>query len=377
MRALVIGAGPAGAAAALELARGGARVTLAEKSAWPRIKTCGDGVSPPGVAIARDLGLALDDRFALPVGDIEAPSGARYRSGWRAETPWGTVIERRDLDARLVDLAVAAGARFTPATEVRGLVLDGRGARAELARSGKPERFDAVVLAEGATGALAAALGFPRYRSRLVALRGYLRARRPLDAAFGLFFHRLLTPGYGWIFPLSPEVANVGILVDARVAKRTNLRTLLMRWLAASDVACDLFGEVPSLAGLSGGVIPTGRSRRVRGAVFLAGDAAGTADPFTAEGISQAWGSGADAGRALAATGGDVRAAAARYRRDLRRFDRNEAEARRLRLGFGFVIDPLVARAAYRPALAHHLAANGLFMKESLPSFLAGIVRTW
>jgi hypothetical protein len=46
-------------------------------------------------------------------------------------------------------------------------------------------------------------------------------------------------------------------------------------------------------------------------------------------------------------------------------------------LGFRFVMDPMVRRAQQRPALAQHLSANGLFMKESLPAFLWGIVRNW
>ncbi len=110
--------------------------------------------------------------------------------------------------------------------------------------------------------------------------------------------------------------------------------------------------------------------------MFAVGDAAGVADPFSAEGIYQAMASGRAVAEALVAHG-PGEAADRAYRQSLRRFDRNAAEARRLRLGFGFVIDAMVERAMRRPALAHHLSANGFFMKESLPAFLLGIARTW
>jgi flavin-dependent dehydrogenase len=100
------------------------------------------------------------------------------------------------------------------------------------------------------------------------------------------------------------------------------------------------------------------------------------ADPFSAEGISQALGSGRAVARALLQHGPGPRAERA-YRAALRPYDRNAAESRRLRLGFSLVMDPLARRAQHRPELAKHLSANGLFMKESLPAFLWGIARSW
>jgi geranylgeranyl reductase family protein len=394
MRVLVVGAGPGGASAAIELARAGADVRIVERSSWPRAKTCGDGISPPGVVEARALGCDLGDRMPLPQGEISTPRGHRFRSGWRTETPWGAIVERIDFDARLVALAVAAGARFEPRTTVRELSIGDRdddgdravnrvgrsnGPSARLAAgTARPERFDAIVLGEGATGGLGAKLGFGPHASRLVALRGYAHAERRLDPVFGLYFDRDVSPGYGWVFPLDERRANVGVLVDERAVKRRggDLRGLLAAWRVASPAARAALGGTPPVEAISGGVIPTGRRRRVRGGVFAVGDAAGVADPFSAEGIYQAMGSGRAAAAALVEHG-PGRAAERAYARALARFDRNAREARRLRLGFSFVIDPMVARAVGRPALAHHLSANGFFMKESLPAFLLGIARTW
>src|SRR5438477_238244 len=77
--AVVVGAGPAGSVAALVLARGGARVALADKAAFPRDKACGDLIGPRGVQVLADLGVAVPDAGhgsdLLAVG----PSGRRSR----------------------------------------------------------------------------------------------------------------------------------------------------------------------------------------------------------------------------------------------------------------------------------------------------------
>ena len=383
MRILVIGAGPAGAAAAIELARGGARVTIAERSAWPRAKTCGDGLSPPAVREARALGVDLGDRLPLPQGEISTPAGVTFRGGWRDETPWGTIVARADFDARLVASAVAAGAAFEPKTKIVALEPSVAGPVATIVSNGGEvrERFDATILGEGATGGLARSLGFARHASRLVALRGYVRSSRPLDPVFGLYFERPLSPGYGWVFPLDAGTANVGVLVDERFVRRRggDLRGAFADWLGRSAAVARTLGARPTLAdveALSGGIVPTGRARPARHGVFLVGDAAGVADPFSAEGIFQAMGSGRAAARALVAHG-PGRAAERAFLRALRPFEASAREARRLRLGFDFVIDAMARRAVERPRLARHFSANGFFMKESLPQFLLGIARNW
>jgi geranylgeranyl reductase family protein len=386
VRVLVVGAGPGGAAAAIELARGGASVLIAEKSAWPRPKTCGDGISPAGVRETLRLGVDLGDKPHLEIGEISTPGGVVLRSGWREETPWGAIVEREDFDARLIARAIACGATFEPRTLVRELTPARNGRevpRARFSVSGSTRRlrdepFDAIVLAEGATGGLGSKLGFGRHRSRLVALRGYARPMRPLDPVFGLYFDRGISPGYGWIFPRDDGAANVGVLVDERAGRRAGgLRRMLPEWIARNAIPREALGPDPHLAHLSGGIIPTGRARRFNGGIFAVGDAAGVADPFSAEGIWQALATGSALAAALLAAGIEWRKAERAYSRALRPFDRNAREAHRLRLGFNLVIDPLARRAVTRPRLARHFSANGMFMKESLPAFLWGIVREW
>ncbi len=378
MRAIVVGAGPGGAIAALELARAGAEVRLVERSPWPRPKTCGDGISPLGVQLGRAAGIAIEGAVRLEQARVTTPRETAFRGGWPAATPWGTTIERHEFDALLVAAAVAAGAQFVPATAVRALANHADAIEATLA-SGDREygvRADVAILAEGATGSLAAKLGFPPYRSRLVALRGYTDAPRALAQEYGLFYDRLVSPGYGWVFPIGERRANVGIAVDEKLLARRggDLRALLNRWLAESRFARELLGENPPLDDLRGGLIPTGRKRRAAGRVFLVGDAAGVADPFTAEGIYEAMHSAHLAARVLAETP-DLSRARKRYERELRVFDRNERTARAVRATFGLAIEPYAWRAVRQPSFAGRLNTDAFWPKASFLGFMWDLTR--
>jgi flavin-dependent dehydrogenase len=187
----------------------------------------------------------------------------------------------------------------------------------------------------------------------------------------------VVVPGYAWIFPLTPRYANVGILVDERFSRRHDLRAVLAAWLRESPFARAALGSQPVVERLSGGVIPTGRRRRTRGAVFALGDAAGVADPFSAEGIAQAMSTGRTAAAALLRSGGDVPKASRAYTRALGAFDAQARASRRMRLVFPYVVDPLTKRGAVRPKLAFHLSSEGFFRKQSVAQFLWGIALAW
>jgi choline dehydrogenase-like flavoprotein len=132
VRANVVGAGPGGASAALALAAAGASVQLVEKSAWPRAKTCGDGVSPLAVREARILGAHFAPNLELRRALVTTPGGIAFRGGWPEATPWGTIVERRAFDATLVESAIARGVSFVPATTVRALETIGEEVEARL-----------------------------------------------------------------------------------------------------------------------------------------------------------------------------------------------------------------------------------------------------
>ena len=351
MRVAIIGAGPAGASAAIVLARAGTDVTIFEKSAWPRAKTCGDGITPDGIRALRELGVVLPaDAPECPDATVVSPRGKRAVGRWNGIA---TVVPRIALDAAMVATAIAAGASFRDRTSVQAARADGT-----LVTPHGEERYDAIVLAEGATGGLATTLGLGSFEERQIAIRGYADSLRPLRPTYNVVYDRAFAPGgYGWVFPVSERRANLGICVSERTVRRHGgPRELLRAWLARDPLVRGFFGEAVVPEDVRGGVIPTGRATRRAGCVFAAGDAAGVADPLSAEGISQAIATGTAAARALL---GDECAFAV----SLRAHDRNAREARRLRALFAFTLEPMIALAAKRPALADHLVASGFTLK--------------
>ncbi len=362
MRVAIAGAGPAGAAAAIALARAGVDVRLYDRSAWPRAKTCGDGLTPSSVAHYRALGIALPLEPAIATTVMVGPDRAVSRGHWPRGMPEGTCRARLDSDGRLLDAAIASGARFAPSTAVdawhdRTVTLRG-------ANGTTSERADALIVADGATGALAAKLGFPPHHSRLVALRGYAATRAPLTAEYRVHYDAAFLPGYAWLFPVAPDRANVGIAITEECANRLggDLRGALRDWLARDPEAHRFVAPDAAIDDLHGGVIPSGRDRRYAARAFLAGDAAGVADPLSAEGVSQAIATGLAAAAALL-DHDDVDVAGAAYEDALAPFDRNEREARKMMQWMRIAAGPICRLAAIRPKVADALIETGYFLK--------------
>lgn len=365
VRVAVIGAGPAGSITALALARNGADVTIFERSAWPRAKACGDGLTPASVAILRTLGIALPTQRPFARTLVSGPRETWFRAAWPVPFPDGTTLERIAFDALLVDAALAAGARFETRASVTGCI----GGRVRVRRgdgSIATESYDVVALAEGGTGALGAACGFGPFARRLIAYRGYVRTDRALANEYEVHYARGVVPGYTWIFPVAEHRANVGAVLVADGDVRAHLR----RWLATSAIARDRLGREPMLENARGGIIAIGRAHRYRERVFAIGDAAGIADPLSAEGVSQAMQSGLFAAEAIADARGDIARAGVAYERALRVFDRNNREALRMRSLFGMLADPMVAIARARPRFAEHVIASGYFRKSNAAWFV-------
>ena len=362
MRVAIAGGGPAGAAAALALARGGVDVRIYDRAAWPRAKTCGDGLTPSSVAHYRDLGVALPMEPSIATTLMVGPSGALACGRWPSGLPNGTTRARLDSDRRLLEAAIAAGAAFSAETTVDAWRNGKVGLRSATAAAS--ERADALIVADGATGVLAAKLGFPPHHSRLVALRGYAATSAPLTPEYRVHYDAAFVPGYAWLFPVAPRRANVGIAITEECARRFggDLRRALREWLVRDARANAYVAPDAPLDDVHGGVIPSGRDRRYDAGAFLVGDAAGVADPLSAEGVSQAIATGLAAASALLEHG-DVTAAGAAYERRLAPFDRNELEARRMMRWMRVAADPICRIAAVRRPVADALIATGYFLK--------------
>jgi flavin-dependent dehydrogenase len=303
--AVVVGASLAGSAAALVLARAGARVALVDKAVFPRPKACGELFSPDGVAALARLGLdgevraagaATIRRFALV-----RPDGRRVRG--RLPAP-ALSLSRERLDALVLEGATRAGATahlgeavttvegsldggFTVRTPARTLE-----ARAVLGAWGRYSPLDGR-LGRPFFGTPAALFGFKKF------LCGEAGARLSDHVVLHVF-----RGGYLGLSLVEEGRVSLGALATPAVAQeaRHDFDRLLARLGASSPaLSADLCGLEPEPGpALVSEPVHLGPRGAACGDILLAGDAAGVVDPYTGSGMALALRTGEAAGTLLA-----------------------------------------------------------------------------
>src|SRR3989442_11385726 len=282
----VVGAGPAGATAALTLARHGLSVALLERGALPRYKTCGGGLVSRALALLPpELDRVLERR--CPQAELHLFDANRHYRAAR-EPPARPIIAmtmRDRLDQLLASAAVAARAALRAPCTVRGVSHGPPEVRLETDAGPVTAAFG--IPADGATGELARLAGWDDGRHLIPALEYQVRVDdATLDpfARVPRFDVGVIPHGYAWVFPKTGHLS-VGVLTTHRGA--INLHRQLEEYLR-------VIGLAPRAMERHGFVIPV-RPRAgplARERMLLVGDAAGLADPVTAEGISPAARSG-------------------------------------------------------------------------------------
>ena len=291
---VVVGAGPAGSAAALAALRRRpeARVLLLDRSDFPRDKACGDGIAPHALDELARLGAAdvLADRAPITRLAMTAPDGTTVS---RRTARANVVVPRTLLDARLVQAAVARGAVLERRTVRR---LDVRADRVVV--DGALEAR-VVVGADGANGVVRRQLGLGRQpaRATAVAVRGYAPAP-PGEPTQLIVLSPTDWPAYAWSFAAGDGTANVGfgMLLPALRAKPRGGRAELHEGLTAL-----LPGVVAERLVSHHLPLSSARPQQPAGRVLLAGDAMSLINPLTGEGIYYALLSGRLAGEAASA----------------------------------------------------------------------------
>jgi menaquinone-9 beta-reductase len=298
----VVGAGPGGSATAYYLARQGLDVALLDRAAFPREKTCGDGLTPRAVGVLQDIGV-LDD--LLKAGqridgvEIVAPDGYALAASIAARRGLPTpmlVVPRVTLDDVLRRRAVGSGASFEGDTLVTGVEQSSRGLVVKGQRAGRPFVMSArlCIIATGASTALLASLGLVvKAPQMMLAARAYYEGALPFSDRIQIRFDGVPLPGYGWVFPLSATAANVGVgYFPRRSAMRRrppNAGVAFQTFVRSRGVTALLHGahQAGSTKGYPLRVdfpeAPTSAAR-----VLLVGEAAGLVNPLTGEGIDYA-----------------------------------------------------------------------------------------
>ncbi len=340
--AIVAGAGPAGSTTAYRLARGGASVLLVDRARFPRDKPCGGAVT--GRAL-RLLPFSIDPVVESVPDRFELRLRGERRGGQQLDSPFVWITQRRLLDAFLVEQAVAAGVRFEDGTRVGGVEETADGPVVELA--GRSVRCRALIVAEGANGTTSRALGLAAPRLRNVALEGnasYERVPAQLDRRGFTIEIGTVSGGYAWVVPKRDHV-NFGVGGWEREGPflRDHLRRLCESFGTSLDDLSDLRGHRLPMGGLHTG-------RLARGRVLAVGDAAGLVDPFSGDGMYEAFLSGSLAAQATL----DLLAARVR---DLDAYD----AAVRGHLAAGFDVSWLAKLALDRfPGLAYAVIRSGV-----------------
>lgn len=307
---LVVGAGPAGSAAAAWAARAGRDVVLADAATFPRDKTCGDGLTPRAMAELDLLGLG------------EWVRGHTFNQGLRAHgfgqtllLPWpggtlpdhGSAVPRTELDDGIRTAAIASGAHGIQGAKAVDARLEGGRVRAVTFRIGADTveiECERLVVADGARSGLGKVLGREWHKDTVYAVAGrcYVDSSMADDPWISSHLELRGTSGeilsgYGWIFPLGGGQVNVGVgtLATTRRPADIAVKPVMAQYAAARRADFGLTGEarMPTSALLPMG----GAVSNVAGPNWaLVGDAAACINPLNGEGIDY----GMETGRLLA-----------------------------------------------------------------------------
>jgi geranylgeranyl reductase family protein len=300
---VVIGAGPAGSAAAIGMAIAGWHILLVDKAAFPRDKVCGDFLSPRSLAALEALGCLDAVQRAQPYSVGRSAvylNGELLSVGLMPEISdlpgYGLVVPRMVLDEILFRRAEELSVDTVQGFAVQELSVNSCGVTVS-GHSGSNSRIFTtrlVIIADGARSRLASRAGLPRDNGKpdLFALRAYFEGVRCDPDTAAIFFGEAYFPGYAWVFPIGGGRANVGMgmAMDASRHYQINLRECFVRWLAEDPGLQEMLRGARLDGRIVGWPLTTYRGNQVNygDRVLVVGDAGYFVDPINGEGIHTA-----------------------------------------------------------------------------------------
>ena len=258
---VVIGAGPAGSAAAAWAARNGRDVLVIDAAQFPRDKACGDGLTPRAVAELELLGLGpwLDGRIRHH-GLRMSGFGADVEIAWPGPSfpPTSSAVPRTELDDRIRSVAVDDGAKMLLGVKAVGVQHDSSGRVASVTLDDGAEiGCSHLIVADGARSTLGRAWARTWHQETVygVAIRGYVATPRSNEPWITSHLELRspageVLPGYGWIFPLGNGEVNIGVgaLATAKRPADAALRPLMSYYAALRREEWGLRGRAPGRA---------------------------------------------------------------------------------------------------------------------------------
>ncbi len=309
---LVVGAGPAGSAAAAWAARAGLDTLLVDAAVFPRDKTCGDGLTPRAIGELQRLGLEDWLRAHTVSQGLRAHGfGQTLVLPWPGGSlpDWGSAVARTELDDHLRTTAIKAGARALDGARAVDVRRAGGRVSAVVFRTADGEveiACDRLVVADGVRSPLGKRLGREWHRDTVYAVAGraYVDSARSDDPWISSHLelrgeHDEILSGYGWVFPLGNGSVNLGAgtLATAKRPAQVAIKPLMQTY---ADTIGDDFALSGELRAPTSALLPMGGAvSRVAGPNWaLIGDAAALVNPLNGEGIDY----GLESGRMLVET---------------------------------------------------------------------------
>lgn len=315
---LVVGAGPAGSAAAAWSARAGLDTVLVDAQVFPRDKTCGDGLTPRAIGEMQRLGLEDWLRAHTVNHGLRAHGfGQTLHLPWPSQPgsslpSWGSAVARTELDDHLRTVAIKSGALALDGARAVDVRTEGTRVAAVVFRRGD-ETFEIacrrLVVADGVRSPLGKLLGREWHRDTVygVAGRSYVASEMSDDPWISSHLELRgedgeILSGYGWIFPLGTGEVNLGVgtLATAKRPADIAVRPLMSHYAGLRREEFRLSGDLrmPTSALLPMG----GAVSHVAGDNWaLVGDAAGCVNPLNGEGIDYGLETGRFVAEAMAA----------------------------------------------------------------------------
>jgi geranylgeranyl reductase family protein len=312
----IIGAGPAGAATALQLHQLQIPCVVVDKAIFPRDKICGDGLSGKVLTALQRIDKSIGERlcqlpqkegswgvtFVAPNRDaLDIAYQPDYNSQNKSGIPAGFVCKRIDFDNFLVEeMKRCASIQLFLGQSIDKHILQDDGYQLTDASGNFSVKAKLVIVANGAHSSFTKEIAGIQMEPQhyCAGIRAYYNGVTDLhaDGFIELHFLRSLLPGYFWIFPLPNGEANVGISILSSVVrkKKMNLKKILQDIITNDPVLKDRFKNASLVSAVEGYGLPLGSKKRILSGerYMLTGDAGYLIDPFTGEGIGNALYSG-------------------------------------------------------------------------------------